>query len=105
MAAGYVHARRVDPADMAIRPAVNQVDAAVPGMAEHQDRAGSRSPAGARARAAHGAAPVETCLSRRRCTEEGIRIASRYFATVRRAMSMPAARNLSTIVSSDRTAW
>jgi hypothetical protein len=26
------------------------------------------------------------CLSRRRCTEEGMRIASRYFATVRRAM-------------------
>jgi hypothetical protein len=39
MAAGHVHGRRVDPADMAIRPAVNQVDAAVPGMPEHQDRA------------------------------------------------------------------
>jgi hypothetical protein len=32
------------------------------------------------------------CFSRRRCTEDGIRIASRYFATVRRAISMPAAR-------------
>src|SRR5258707_4759747 len=44
------------------------------------------------------------CLSRRRCTEEGIRIASRYFATVRRAISMPDSRNRSTIVSSERIA-
>ena len=44
------------------------------------------------------------CLSRRRCTEEGIRIASRYFATVRRAISMPVSRNRSTMVSSERIA-
>src|SRR5580700_9829053 len=42
------------------------------------------------------------CLSRRRCTEDGIRIASRYLATVRRAISMPVARNRSTMVSSER---
>src|SRR3546814_16579958 len=42
-------------------------------------------------------------LSRRRWTDEGIRIASRYFATVRRAMSTPSLRNRSTIVSSDST--
>src|SRR5476651_2520760 len=42
-------------------------------------------------------------FSRRRCTEEGMRIASRYLATVRRAMSMPASRNLSTMVSSEST--
>ena len=36
-------------------------------------------------------------------TEDGMRIASRYFATVRRAMSIPASRSLSTIVSSDNT--
>jgi hypothetical protein len=35
---GHVHGRLADPADIAIRPAVNQVDAAVPGMPEHQDR-------------------------------------------------------------------
>src|ERR1700680_3880125 len=119
MAAGHVHGRRVDAADMAIRPAISQVDAAVPGMPEHLQRGlGDLAPRVALRRgdhlarrrerervlgAVHGAAPVETCLSRRRCTEEGIRIASRYFATVRRAMSMPAARNLSTMVSSDRT--
>ena len=38
------------------------------------------------------------CFSRRRCTEEGIRIASRYFATVRRAMSMPLARIASALL-------
>jgi len=32
-----------------------------------------------------------------------MRIASRYFATVRRAISMPAARNFSTMVSSEST--
>src|SRR3546814_17225806 len=42
-------------------------------------------------------------LSRRRCTDEGIRIASRYFATVRRAMSTPSLRELSRIVSSAST--
>src|SRR6202049_3362431 len=119
MAAGHVHGRRVDAADMAIRPAISQVDAAVPGMPEHLQRGlGDLAPRVALRRgdhlarrrerervlgAVHGAAPVETCLSRRRCTEEGIRIASRYFATVRRAMSMPASRNFSTMVSSDST--
>ena len=44
------------------------------------------------------------CLSRRRWTEDGMRIASRYLATVRRAMSTPASRRSSTIVSSDRIA-
>src|SRR5918992_5692330 len=43
------------------------------------------------------------CLARRRCTEDGIRSASRYLATVRRAISMPASRNLSTMVSSEST--
>jgi hypothetical protein len=42
-------------------------------------------------------------FSRRRCTEEGMRIASRYFATVRRAMSMPPTLSSSTIRSSLRT--
>src|SRR5690242_17614023 len=46
----------------------------------------------------------ELCLSRRRCTEEGIRMASRYFATVRRAISMPDSRKRSTMVSSERIA-
>src|SRR5260370_507681 len=41
------------------------------------------------------------CLSRRRWTEDGIRMASRYLATVRRAILMPASRKCSTIVSSD----
>src|ERR1700687_2937282 len=36
---------------------------------------------------ADSALPSMLCLSRRRCTEDGIRIASRYFATVRRAIS------------------
>src|SRR5712692_223043 len=49
------------------------------------------------------AAPSDVCFSRRRCTDEAIRIASRYFATVRRAMSMPATRSFSTMVSSDST--
>src|SRR3982074_1920055 len=49
---------------------------------------------------AESALPSMLCLSRRRCTEEGIRIASRYFATVRRAISMPDSRNRSTMVSS-----
>src|SRR4051812_41050372 len=53
---------------------------------------------------AESALPSMLCLSRRRCTEDGIRIASRYFATVRRAISMPASRNRSTMVSSDRIA-
>src|SRR5450631_4899644 len=48
------------------------------------------------------ALPSMLCLSRRRCTEDGIRIASRYFATVRRAISMPDSRNRSTMVSSER---
>ena len=39
----------------------------------------------ARGRCCHNAGS----FSRRRCTEEGIRIASRYFATVRRAISTP----------------
>src|SRR5579863_3554157 len=51
---------------------------------------------------AESALPSVLCLSRRRWTEEGIRIASRYFATVRRAISMPDSRNRSTIVSSER---
>lgn len=42
-------------------------------------------------------------FNRRRCTEDGMRIASRYLATVRRAISMPSWRNFSTILSSDRT--
>src|SRR4029079_968623 len=46
----------------------------------------------------------ELCLSRRRCTEEGIRMASRYFATVRRAISIPDSRKRSTIVSSESIA-
>src|SRR5947209_5392390 len=53
---------------------------------------------------AESALPSILCLSRRRCTEDGMRIASRYFATVRRAISMPASRNRSTMVSSDRIA-
>src|SRR5258705_10238502 len=53
---------------------------------------------------AERALPSMLCLSRRRCTEEGMRMASRYFATVRRAISMPVARNRSTMVSSDRIA-
>src|ERR1700679_210695 len=53
---------------------------------------------------ADSALPSMLCLSRRRCTEDGIRIASRYFATVRRAISMPDSRNRSTMVSSDRIA-
>src|SRR6266481_9134896 len=53
---------------------------------------------------AERALPSMLCLSRRRCTDEGIRIASRYFATVRRAISMPDSRNRSTIVSSERIA-
>src|ERR1700685_482112 len=50
---------------------------------------------------AHPAAAL--CFSRRRCTDEGMRIASRYLATVRRAISMPASRSFSTMVSSDKT--
>ena len=46
---------------------------------------------------------MAVCFSRRRCTEEAMRIASRYFATVRRAISIPASRSFSTMVSSDRT--
>ncbi len=42
-------------------------------------------------------------IIRRRSTEEGIRKASRYLATVRRAMSMPASFRISTMRSSDRT--
>src|SRR5690242_19247867 len=42
-------------------------------------------------------------LSRRRWTEDGMRMASRYLATVGRAISMPDARSLSTMVSSDNT--
>ena len=49
------------------------------------------------------AAGTAACFSRRRCTEDGMRIASRYLATVRRAMSMPASRSLSTMVSSEST--
>src|SRR5262245_50688499 len=51
----------------------------------------------------HDAPPKDVCFSRRRCTDEAIRIASRYFATVRRAMSIPASRSFSTMVSSDST--
>ena len=51
----------------------------------------------------HPGALAASCFSRRRCTDEGIRIASRYFATVRRAISMPASRSCSTMVSSDST--
>jgi hypothetical protein len=43
-----------------------------------------------------------TAFSRRRCTEFGIRSASRYFATVRRAISTPSCRSTATIASSDR---
>src|SRR4029453_18729367 len=49
-----------------------------------------------------GVAPAESCFSRRRCTDDGMRMASRYLATVLRAMSTPAARSRSTIVSSDK---
>ena len=60
----------------------------------------------------HHAAPAprrslpspKASLSRRRWTEEGMRSASRYLATVRRAMSMPESRSTLTMVSSDRTA-
>src|SRR5262245_14465243 len=48
-------------------------------------------------------APEAIRLSRRRCTEEGMRKASRYFATVRRAMSIPSPLSRSTILSSDNT--
>src|SRR6195256_859696 len=51
---------------------------------------------------AQSALPSILCLSRRRCTEDGMRIASRYFATVRRAISIPDSRNRSTMVSSER---
>ena len=44
-----------------------------------------------------------TAFSRLRCTDDGMRNASRYLATVRRAMSTPSCRNRSTIASSDRT--
>src|SRR6266853_5567407 len=44
-------------------------------------------------------------LSRRRWTEDGMRMASRYLATVRRAISMPDSRSRSTMVSSDNTSW
>ena len=44
------------------------------------------------------------CFSRRRCTEEGMRRASRYLATVRRAMSIPSRLSCSTILSSESTA-
>ena len=50
-----------------------------------------------------GALIVEFFRSRRRWIDEPMPIASRYLATVRRAMSIPASRNLSTIVSSDST--
>src|SRR5215471_10297775 len=46
-------------------------------------------------------AQISIIFSRRRCTEEGILIASRYFATVRRAISTPSIRNNSTILSSE----
>src|SRR5262249_48829362 len=49
------------------------------------------------------AAWAEPCFSRRRCTEEGMRIASRYLATVRLAISIPAPRSFSTMVSSEST--
>ena len=44
-----------------------------------------------------------TAFSRLRCTELGMRSASRYLATVRRAMSTPSRRSAATIASSDRT--
>src|SRR5690348_15264871 len=53
---------------------------------------------------AESALPSMLCLSRRRCTEEGMRMASRYLATVRRAISIPDPRNRSTMVSSDNIA-
>src|SRR5207302_6926905 len=53
---------------------------------------------------AESALPSMLCLSRRRCTEDGIRIASRYFATVRRAISMTDSRNRSTMGASERIA-
>ena len=40
-------------------------------------------------------------FSRRRCTDDGMRIASRYLATVRRAMSTPSSCSSSTMRSSD----
>src|SRR5205085_12477393 len=44
------------------------------------------------------------CFSRLLCTEEGMRSASRYLATVRRAISMPSRLSCSTILSSESTA-
>ena len=68
------------------------------GLSEYQDCWGSNQ-AGAVSRdrsetaGAVSAFPNMLCLSRRRCTDDGIRIASRYFATVRRAMSIPEPRS------------
>lgn len=47
--------------------------------------------------------PAARRFARRLWTEDGMRIDSRYFATVRLAMSMPSAFSLSTIMSSDST--
>ena len=44
------------------------------------------------------------CFSRRRCTEDGMRSASQYLATVRRAMSIPSFCKASASASSDNTA-
>ena len=72
------------------------------GQVDFKDLAVTLKDATVDAAGAERALPSMLCLSRRRCTEEGIRIASRYFATVRRAISMPETRNRSTMVSSDR---
>ena len=50
-----------------------------------------------------GATLFIASFSRRRSTEDGIRSPSRYLATVRRAMSMPASRSFWTMASSDST--
>ena len=68
---------------------------------------GHRAPCACRTAAAELRRPQDqagTAFSRLRCTEDGMRSASRYLATVRRAMSTPSCRNRSTIASSDRTA-
>src|SRR5215208_3586815 len=78
--------------------------------ADHRDRLGERqwaeiTPLQAVPPPANGHIADTACLARRRCTDDGIRMASRYLATVRRAISMPASRNLSTMVSSESTSW
>src|SRR5262249_21588238 len=55
------------------------------------------------ARSPQALVPAAIRFCRRRCTEDGMRRASRYLATVRRAMSTPSSFKRSTILSSDNT--